>query len=198
MPNLRAAAFAFALPLAVLAVSAPAFASDYADLAGLHKEWRAFQKGTVRNGAPDYSAPALAAQAIGLKTFQQRLGALDIAGWSTAQKIDYNLVRAEMNGLDFDLRVAKPWQRDPAWYISIWSAQSDTPSHEGPVHAMPVELWTYDFPLDSAASAKLAGELAHIPPTGCALERSATPFVAVPPGTGWPTPCPRPWPSPPS
>ncbi|WP_426169471.1 DUF885 family protein [Sandarakinorhabdus sp. DWP1-3-1] len=163
MPDWRAVTRALTLPMAV-AAAAPAAASDYAALAGLHTEWRAFQKGPVRNGAPDYSPAALATQAAGLKRFQQRLAALDIAGWSVAQKIDYNLVRAEMNGLDFDLRVARPWQRDPAWYMSIWSAKSDTPSHEGPVHAMPIELWTYDVPLSPAASAKLTRELAHIPP----------------------------------
>ncbi|PZN96256.1 MAG: hypothetical protein DCF31_03860 [Alphaproteobacteria bacterium] len=164
---------ALILPM-VVAAAAPALASDYAELAGLQTEWRAFQKGPVRDGAPDYSPAALATQAAGLKRFQQRLAALDIAGWSVAQKIDYNLVRAEMNGLDFDVRVARPWQRDPAWYVSIWSAQSDTPAHEGPVHAMPVELWTYQFPLSPAASAKLTRELAHVPPLLAAAPRQLT------------------------
>ena len=52
-----------------------------------------------------------------------------------------------MNGLDFDLRVLRPWARDPAFYKSVWTEQSDTPAHEGPTHHAVVELWTYAFPL---------------------------------------------------
>jgi hypothetical protein len=147
---------------AVMAAS-PAMAQPGA-LAPLFAEWRTVQRGEVRDGATDYRPAALARQASALARLQRRLAAVDTRGWTTAQKIDRELIRAEMNGLDFDLRVLKPWQRDPAWYVSIWSAQSDTPAHEGPVHAMPVELWTYRFPLDAASSAKLARELAHIPP----------------------------------
>lgn len=154
--------FSIATAAAVL-LAAPAL-SQAPKLTSLFAEWRAVQRGEVRDGAPDYRPAALARQAEALARLQRRLAAFDTRGWTTAQKVDRELVRAEMNGLDFDLRVLRPWQRDPAWYVSIWSAQSDTPAHEGPVHAMPVELWTYRFPLDSAASAKLARELAHIPP----------------------------------
>lgn len=149
--------------VAAFAIAAPAAASTHAELVGLFREWRTFQAGPVTAGVPDYTPAANARRAAGLARFQARLTALDIAGWSIAEKVDYNLVRAEMNGLDFDLRVAQPWQRDPAWYVSVWTSQADTPAHEGPVHAMPVELWTYSFPLDAAASAKLTAELAHIP-----------------------------------
>ena len=58
-----------------------------------------------------------------------------------------------MNGLDFDLRVLRPWARDPAFYKSIWTGQSDTPAHEGPTHHAVVELWTYTFPLSAADEA---------------------------------------------
>jgi hypothetical protein len=146
----------------MMAAAVPGTATP-AELVRLHSEWRAFQRGRVKDSAPDFSPAALGAQADGLKQFQARLAAVDMGGWSIADRVDLNLVRAEMNGLDFDLRVAKPWQRDPAWYKSVWSAQSDTPAHEGPVHPMAVELWKYRFPLDRAAQAKLAGELAHIP-----------------------------------
>ena len=78
--------------------------------------------------------------------------------------MDYELVRAEMNGFDFDARVLQPWARDPAFYLRVWTEQSDTPAHEGTVHHDVVELWTYSFPLDAAAESKLARELAIIPP----------------------------------
>ncbi|MGH8285674.1 MAG: DUF885 family protein, partial [Steroidobacteraceae bacterium] len=47
---------------------------------------------------------------------------------------------------------------------SVWTAQSDTPAHEGPTHHGLVELWTYSFPLTLAAEHKLAEELGVIPP----------------------------------
>lgn len=148
----------------VVLAATPALAADYAQLTRLFAEWRQLQAGETRDGAPVFSAAALTRQAAGLKRLQARLGAIDTGGWTVAQKVDRELIRAEMNGLDFDHRVAKPWARDPAWYLSVWSARSDTPAHEGPVHPMPVELWTYRFPLDAAASKTLAGELTHIPP----------------------------------
>jgi hypothetical protein len=60
--------------------------------------------------------------------------------------------------------VLRPWERDPAFYQSVWTDQSDTPEHEGPMHHAPVELWTYVFPLDRGAEAKLASEVRTIPP----------------------------------
>jgi hypothetical protein len=69
-----------------------------------------------------------------------------------------------MNGLDFNHRVLRPWARDPAFYLSLWSEQSDTPAHEGPTHHALIELWTYTFPLAAADEAKLAAELRTIPP----------------------------------
>ena len=50
-----------------------------------------------------------------------------------------------MHGLDFNIRILQPWARDPAFYKSIWTGQSDTPAHEGPTHHAVVELWTYSF-----------------------------------------------------
>jgi hypothetical protein len=156
--------------IGIAAIAAIAFAastaraSDYGEAVQLFGEWRRLQQGETVNGAPDFRPAALARQWASLAGLKARLAALDTKGWSVAQKVDRELIRAEMNGLDFDHRVLRPWQRDPAWYLSVWGAQSDTPSHEGPVHPMPVELWTYRFPLTPAASSKLSAELAHIPP----------------------------------
>lgn len=137
---------------------------QYGKLLALFPEWREFEASGVKEGAPDYTPTSMAAKATALKKWQARLAAIDRREWSIAQLVDYNLVRAEMNGLDFDLRVLRPWQRDPAFYISLWTEQSDTPAHEGPVHHAPIELWQYRFPLEATAEAKLAAELRTIPP----------------------------------
>ena len=136
-----------------------------AQLLALFKDWRTFEAAPLlSNGVPDYRVPALQDKQNRLPTFQKRLATLDPSAWPVEQQIDLSILRAEMNGLDFNLRVLQPWARDPAFYRSIWSQQSDTPDHEGPSHHALIELWTYEFPLSLADAARLAAALRTIPP----------------------------------
>ncbi len=162
--------------MAVLAVpvGGAADGADWSDLVALFEEWRELERPPFVDGVPDYSASAMATQARGLAALQRRLAAIDPSAWPIAEQVDYHLVRAEMNGLDFNLRVLRPWARDPAFYQSVWTYQSDTPAHEGPTHHALVELWTYRFPLSEAAATQLAAELATIPPL---LARARTNLV---------------------
>jgi hypothetical protein len=98
---------------------APAAGGSYDDLVALFKEFREFQKPKVTDGVPDYTPAAMKVQRLGLDKLMKRLAAIDIKAWPISQKVDYMLVRAEMNGLDFDHRVLKPWAKDPAWYIVV-------------------------------------------------------------------------------
>jgi hypothetical protein len=141
-------------------------ASDdgYEALLELFADWRQAERPEWRDGAPDYSPPAMERQARRLGELRRRLEAIDPDGWPVERQVDYHLVRAEMNGLDFNLRVQRPWARDPAFYQSVWTYQSDTPAHEGPTNHALVELWSYELPLDPAGAARLAGELRSIPP----------------------------------
>jgi hypothetical protein len=154
------------LALALLiAAPVPALAAGaYPKLLELFREWQAFERPASRDGAPDYTAPTLARKQAALRGYQSRLAALDPTAWPQEQRIDYELVRAQMNGLDFDLRVLQPWARDPAYYQTVWTEMSDTPEHEGPAHHGLVELWTYSFPLSRADEQKLARELQVVPP----------------------------------
>ena len=139
---------------------------SYDELVKLFAEFVAFDSPRLREGAPDYTVASIAERRKQLKTFQSRLAALEVSSrkWPADQQVDYEIVRAEMHALDFDLRVLRPWERDPAFYKSIWTGQSDTPAHEGPTHHAVVELWTYTFPLSPADERKLAGQIATIPP----------------------------------
>ena len=100
----------------------------------------------MRDGAPDYTAATFARRLQELAAYRQRLEAIDTAGWPVEARVDQALVRAEMNGFDFYARVLQPWARDPAFYMSVWTDQSDTPAHEGSEHHGIVELWTYQYP----------------------------------------------------
>jgi len=89
---------------------------DYKDLVSLFEEFREFIKPTVADGVPDFTAGVMDEQYRGLKRLQKCLAAIDTSGWSIAQKVDYHVVRAEMNGVEFDHRVLRPWARDPGFY----------------------------------------------------------------------------------
>ena len=165
------AMLAFASILALSPGSAPQAAEPgeermkgYAELESLFADWRAFEHPPLRDGAPDYGATAMARQHAALKDYQARLAAIDASAWPVADRVDYELLRAEMHGMDFNHRVLRPWARDPAFYTTVWTEQSDTPAHEGPVHHGLVELWTYEFPLSAAAADELAQGLGTIPP----------------------------------
>lgn len=137
--------------------------SKYEDLVRLFEEWRDFQKPKLIEGVPDYSPPAMELQQKELLAYQRRLAGIDPTGWPVAQQVDYHLVRAEMNGLDFDHRVRRPWTRDPAFYATVFPAQNDVPAREGPVAYGAIELWAYSFPLASESSTQLTTQIATIP-----------------------------------
>ena len=52
-----------------------------------------------------------------------------------------------MNGLDFFLRVLKPWARDPGFYQTVFAEMSDVPAHEGPSAEPNIDLCKYSWPL---------------------------------------------------
>jgi hypothetical protein len=141
-----------------------ASSNTYEDLLVLFENWREFETPPLLEGAPDYTAVTTAQRHRELKTYQARLMSFDIENWPVAQQVDWHLVRAEMNGMDFNIRVLQPWVRDPAFYTSVWTDQSDTPAHEGPTHHALVELWTYEYPLNQQAEARLSAQLKTIPP----------------------------------
>ena len=138
--------------------------AGYQDLLKLFEAFVAMERAPMKDGAPDYTASAVTARRAQLQLLQSRWAAIEPNGWPVEQQVDHALVGAMMNGLDFDLRVLRPWERDPAFYKSIWTGQSDTPAHEGPTHHAVVELWTYAFPLSPADEARLAAELRTIAP----------------------------------
>ena len=143
--------------------AAAAEPGSYGGLTQLFAHWREFEHPRITHGIPDYSASAMAVKAAALPQWRARLQAIDRSGWSTAQLNDYQLVTAEMNGLDFNLRILRPWARDPAFYVTVLPERSDVPLREGPIAYPSIELYNYHFPLSAAAQQQLGGALSAIP-----------------------------------
>jgi hypothetical protein len=148
-----------------MALAAPALATnDYDDLLQLFADWREFETPPLLDGAPDYTASTFEDRQPRYLELRERLEAFDIGAWPVPQQVDWHLVRAEMNGYDFNRRILRPWARDPAFYNTVWMSRSDVPAHEGPTHHAVVEVWTYDFPLSPEEERRLIDELGVIPP----------------------------------
>ncbi len=159
----------FAASVALLLCTSPSHAQTatepvYEDLLQLFADWREFESPPLLDGAPDYTAAQFEARDARFQGLRLQLQLFDISDWPVARQVDWHLVRAEMNGYEFNRHVLRPWARDPAFYKTLWTYRSDVPAHEGPTHHAVVELWTYEFPLDIAEQQRLAEELGVIPP----------------------------------
>lgn len=138
--------------------------NNYTSLVTLFKDWRAFEKPPLLKGAPDYTAISFHKRGPAFKRLQSRLNEIDTSSMPIEQKVDWILVWAEMNGYDFNHRVLKPWNRDPAFYKTIFTERSDVPAHEGPTHHAVIDLWKYTFPLSVADKNNLINQLKVIIP----------------------------------
>lgn len=184
-PRVNAVGLMLACALAVTTnlVGAQPAVSTYPQLLSLFAEWRAFEEPPRLAGdIPDYTPATNARRLTELRALQARLQAIDQTGWSIPQRVDHHLVRAEMNGLEYHLRVLQPFARDPAYYASLVTAESDTPAKEGPLIHGAIKLYDYPIwprtrldevrPLSPAQSADLAAKLRTIPPLLDAARRN--------------------------
>ena len=133
------------------------------ELEVLFTDWRQFETPPLNNGAPDYSVETFRNRMPEFRKLRDRLNEMDKSKLDIKSKIDWTIIWAEMNGFEFNFRVLKPWERDPAYYKSVWMNRSDVPAHEGPTHHSVVEIWQYDFPLSKNESSELNKQLRVIP-----------------------------------
>ena len=148
--------------------------NSYDDLVTLFKEWRTFENPPKLDGAPDYTKATFEKRWPQFKELQNQLKVIDTSNWSIANQVDWMIVWAEMNGFDFNYRVLKPWERDPAFYKTVWTYKSDVPAHEGPTHHAVLELWSYQFPLSKSERGGLIKQLQVIPPLNTQAQKNLT------------------------
>lgn len=109
--------------------AAPTQTSEYTELLEIFQTFRQVERPPMANGAPDFGGDAMRRQYEALGQVRRSFNALRVADWPIDQKVDYLLVRAEMNGLDFYHRVLRPWSRDPGFYLQTMGGSG--PSRRG-------------------------------------------------------------------
>jgi hypothetical protein len=133
--------------------------STHDDLVELHRLWREFQAPELIDGVPDYSQSAMRDQARQLPMWQARLALIDTVGWSIPDQVDWHLVWAEMNGLEFEHSVRQSWSSDPAFYVWFFPDMTDVPAREGPNIHGAIELPNYSQPLSDVDAREITQRL---------------------------------------
>ena len=72
--------------------------TEYTDLVKLFQEFRDYQKPEIVEGIPDYTEEAMAEQYARLGEFRKKLEMIDCANWTIPEKVDYEILKAEIKG----------------------------------------------------------------------------------------------------
>lgn len=94
---------------------------SYDKLLSLHQEVLRLRRPAMLDGIQDHRPATVENRQHELQELQQRFNALRLDGFSVAQKVDYLLVKSQINELDFNFRVIRPWARDPGFYLDQFS-----------------------------------------------------------------------------
>lgn len=134
----------------------PEGSGDYGDLVALYDAFLAWKQnppivGELTDSGPwsgieDYSNKAVRARRRRVEDFLSELEDMNVAAWSRAQQAEYLAVRAKVQQENFRLRISRPWERDPGFYVDQM-----------------LYLTFVDLPLEGAALEKTRRELAAIP-----------------------------------
>ncbi|MDA0875039.1 MAG: DUF885 family protein [Bacteroidetes bacterium] len=135
----------------------------HADLVAFFEAWRDYRVPPPKEGVPDFSAEAIAAQWDAFPRWRATLDAFPISSWSVSEQVDWHLVNAELNGLRFDHEVLKPWERDPAYYVYFYPSDTDVPNREGPMIEGSLEVSYYEYPLADTDAAHIEAGLRIMP-----------------------------------
>ncbi len=134
--------------------------TNYNNLVSLFEEFRELQKPAITNGIPDYSETAMNAKYSEVKNHQKKLTEIDTTNWSIHKQVDYYLVWAEMNAVEYHHRELKPWKHDPGFYSFFGGGDAGaTMNLEG---IMPV-FFDFEGPLNEDQKVQLKMGLKMVP-----------------------------------
>jgi glucose/arabinose dehydrogenase/uncharacterized protein (DUF885 family) len=141
------------------APSAPAQAAR-ADLLEIFDAARELREPRVVDGVPDFTAAAVDAQRRSLVALRARFDALDPGAWPVRDRVDYLLVRSELDMLDYGLNVYRPTSRSPNFYISSISSFGLS---SGATLSRLGQLVREPPPFDRARARRILDHMAKIP-----------------------------------
>ena len=90
------------------------------ELLQVHQDYLKLRDEGMKDASHDFSPATVATRDAQLKRLTDRLHAIDPAAWLVERKVDWVLVRTELNDLDFRYRVVRPWSRDPSFYSDFF------------------------------------------------------------------------------
>lgn len=155
--HLRALALlvaATALPRGTAAAQSDAQRDSLVQLA---EALRTLRQPPMEGGVPVYSPEALSRWRAGLDALRARHAALKAGRWSVADRVDYILVRTQLEAFDFELRVLRPWARDPGHWVDLLARTPYT-----------------GVPLTAEGRTRLTQQLRAVPRTLAAARRHLT------------------------
>jgi glucose/arabinose dehydrogenase len=92
------------------------------DLLEIFEAARALRQPRIVDGIPDFTAAAVDAQRRALVALRARFDALDPDAWPVRDRVDYLLVRSDLDMLDYGLNVYRATSRSPNFYLSSISS----------------------------------------------------------------------------
>jgi uncharacterized protein (DUF885 family) len=105
--------------LAMLATACSQVDSDYAGMVELFNRVHSYQQPLLSKKALDYSPAGVQKRRAELAKMRQQFDRIDASEWPVAQKIDYLLVRSQLDQMEFEFRTLRTWSRDPGLYVDI-------------------------------------------------------------------------------
>lgn len=97
-------------------------AAARAELVEVFQQARSLAEPPRVDGIPDYSADVIESQKERLRNLRSRFDALQPGDWPVRDQVDYLLVRAELDMLDYGLHVYRASSRSPNFYLSSISS----------------------------------------------------------------------------
>ncbi|NJO13283.1 MAG: hypothetical protein HC872_07275 [Gammaproteobacteria bacterium] len=107
--------------------AAPGGKGSYDDLVALFQEFQSWHAAGAAAITTDVGPAATRQRREQLQAFQARIAEMGVADWQTPQKMDYLVVRAELDKEHFIQQVTRPWVRDPVYYVAQLQELAFTP-----------------------------------------------------------------------
>src|SRR5271169_5002934 len=89
-------------------------------LVQLHQDFLALRDAGMKGNSHYFSTATIEARAAQLRELHDRLHKIVPFAWPIDRKVDWVLVRTELDDADFRYRIVRPWSRDPSFYLDFF------------------------------------------------------------------------------